>query len=132
MTQCKIFNLYTNIILNISFKLLWLENSLGIAINQTNLNSSIPLTNYYFWPRSDVWEQIRLELNSKRWITEREKTAILNNVAEILKLWQKNTKEHIVLNGLIGLKLMRYLVPLLNYHIIDIFLLSIPFLYSEL
>lgn len=99
MTQCKIFNLYTNIILNISFKLLWLENSLGIAINQTNLNSSIPLTNYYFWPRSDVWEQIRLELNSKRWITEREKTAILNNVAEILKLWQKNTKEHIVLNG---------------------------------
>jgi 30S ribosomal protein 3 len=78
--------------LDIKFKILCLENSLGIAINQTILNNTIPLTNYYFWPRSDVWEQIRLEINSKNWITEQDKINILNNVTKILNSWSKNTK----------------------------------------
>ena len=84
--------------MNIRFKILWLENSLGLAIDQIGLNNSTLLTNYYFWPRSNVWEQIQFELNSKEWITEREKVMILNHVTEILNNWQKNTKREIYQN----------------------------------
>ena len=86
--------------MNIKFNVLWLENSLGIAIDQNidqnNLNINIPLTGYYFWPRSDVWEQIRAEIDSKNWITEAEKILILNKITEILNSWQKGTKEEIL------------------------------------
>ena len=81
--------------MNIKFKILWLENSLGLAIDQVNLNNYTPLTSYYFWPRSNVWEQTRFELNSKEWLAEREKIIILNKVTEILNSWQKNTKNNL-------------------------------------
>lgn len=85
--------------MDIKFHILWLENSLGIAINQSNSDIDIPLTGYYFWPRNDVWEQIRIELSTKKWITEGEKILILNSVTEILNNWQKNTKEEIIQNN---------------------------------
>ena len=42
------------------FKLniLWLENELGVALIKYK-GEKIPLTNYFFWPQNDTWEQIR-------------------------------------------------------------------------
>lgn len=82
--------------MDIRFKILWLDNSLGIAINQINGTNTIPLTNYYFWPKNDVWGQIRLQLNSKNWITDKEKVQILNSVTDILNNWQKNKKKELI------------------------------------
>ena len=41
------------------FKLniLWLENELGIAIDQIQAGEQIPLTDYFFWPKSDFFGQ---------------------------------------------------------------------------
>ena len=57
------------------FKLnvLWLENELGIAIDQIQSGEQIPLTDYFFWPKIDAWYQIKRELETKPWISKEEK-----------------------------------------------------------
>lgn len=76
--------------LQFRIKILWLKNTLGIAVDQIYNQRRIPITSYYFWPRNDAWELIRLEINSKSWITEDDKTAILNQITQILNSWRKN------------------------------------------
>ena len=72
------------------FKILGSENYIGIAIEQSSLNISIPITNYFFWPRNDAWEQIRLDISSKPWISTAEQFNILNGTAQILNDWNKS------------------------------------------
>ena len=69
----------------LKFKILWLANSLGLAVDQ---KKSIPLTNYYFWPRNDTWEHIKFEIDSRPWISHEEKILLLNNLTEILDNWK--------------------------------------------
>ena len=74
------------------FKLniLWLENELGIAIDQIQSGEQIPLTVYFFWPKSDTWDQIRRELETKPWILTKEKAQLLNATATIMNQWQNS------------------------------------------
>ena len=71
-------------------KILWLKKTLGISVDQIYDQRLVPLTSYYFWPRNDAWELIRLEIKSKSWITAEDKTIILNQITQILNSWQKN------------------------------------------
>ena len=77
------------------FKLniLWLENELGIAIDQIQSGEQIPLTEYFFWPKGDTWEQIRVELATKPWILKKEKAQLLNTTATIMKQWQNSISQ---------------------------------------
>lgn len=79
--------------MKLEIKVLWLENYLGLAIDEVNSNIVTQLTPYYFWPKTDAWEQLKNELNSKLWIEEREKIILLNDVSQIMNHWQKNRKE---------------------------------------
>ena len=74
------------------FKLniLWLENELGIAIDQIQSGEQTPLTDYFFWPKSDTWDQIRRELETKPWILTKEKAQLLNATATIMNQWQNS------------------------------------------
>ena len=74
------------------FKLniLWLENELGIAIDQIQAGEQIPSTDYFFWPKSDTWDQIRQELETKPWILTKEKAQLLNATATIMNEWQNS------------------------------------------
>ena len=74
------------------FKLniLWLENELGIAIDQIQAGEQIPLTDYFFWPKSDTWDQIRQELETKPWILTKEKAQLLYATATIMNEWQNS------------------------------------------
>ena len=74
------------------FKLniLWLENELGIAIDQIQAGEQIPLTDYFFLPKSDTWDQIRQELETKPWILTKEKAQLLNATATIMNEWQNS------------------------------------------
>lgn len=74
-------------------QILWLENSLGLAINQKVGNLTIPLTSYYFWPVSDAWEQIRFELETKLWISKEERIMLLNLVVDNINQWQQKRSE---------------------------------------
>jgi|TARA_B100001248_G_C26985112_1_gene276417 30S ribosomal protein 3 len=74
----------------LNLQVLWLDDSLGLAVNQQTSGGIFPLTPYYFWPISEAWEQIKFELDSKPWITEEERVNLLNSVVKVMNEWQQS------------------------------------------
>jgi len=73
--------------LKLKLKVAWFKNVLGIAIDQASLHQQYSLTPYYFWPRTEAWEQLKLELDTKLWLTSEEKLSILKTTSDIMKYW---------------------------------------------
>lgn len=76
-----------------TLKILWLDHSIGFAIDHVAEQGFSPLTSYFFWPRNDAWTQLEKELESKPWISISDKIDILNKVTCILNYWQENKKK---------------------------------------
>jgi 30S ribosomal protein 3 len=76
---------------NFKLNILWLDNKLGIAIDQIQQNEQIPLTNYFFWQKTDAWTQIKNELEAKSWIQNKDKAKLLNSIASIMNEGQSLT-----------------------------------------
>ena len=72
-----------------TLKIIWLENSIGIAIDHIVDGGYSPLSSYFFWPRNDAWTQIKTELESKPWISDSDKIHLLNQVTVIINYWQQ-------------------------------------------
>ncbi|CAK0781444.1 hypothetical protein CVIRNUC_005375 [Coccomyxa viridis] len=74
---------------------LWLEKDVAVAVDQTfgeKLRS--PLTEYFFWPRKDAWEELKSALEAKPWVSERDKVLLLNKTTEVINFWQDEEKKH--------------------------------------
>ena len=71
-------------------KIIWLENSLALSINQIINLTSIPLTSYKIWPRNNSWEQLKIKLDSKPWLDSNERIRLLNKVTEISQAWENS------------------------------------------
>nr|AKL78975.1 putative ribosomal protein 3 [Euglena viridis] len=69
-------------------KFLWLEKSIAVCLDQKIGDRTTPLTEYFFWPRKDAWEEMKTFLETKAWITENESILLLNQVTEVINDWQ--------------------------------------------
>ncbi|KAM0958594.1 hypothetical protein ACFX2I_023822 [Malus domestica] len=72
-------------------KFIWMEKNIGIALDQMIPgHGSIPLSPYYFWPRKDAWEELKVLLESKPWISQKQMIILLNQATDIINLWQQS------------------------------------------
>ena len=80
---------------NLKLKVAWFKDFLGLAIEQVNFSREYSLTPYYFWPKTEAWEQLKLELDSKLWLTSEEKIKILKTTSEVMNFWlsHRTTKD---------------------------------------
>ena len=73
---------------NFVLKFLWLEKSIAVALDQRVGDKTLPLTEYFFWPQKDAWEEIKVFLESKPWISSNDAIYLLNQVTDIINFWQ--------------------------------------------
>ena len=74
---------------HLKLKVICQKATLGFAIDQTFLQTSYPLTRYYFWPKTNAWDQLKMELDSKLWLADEDKIKMLNLVTEIMNAWKQ-------------------------------------------
>lgn len=70
-------------------KFLWLDRSIGVSLDQIIGDKSTPLTEYFFWPQKDAWEEIKIFLESKPWVSQTEAISLLNQITEVINYWQE-------------------------------------------
>ncbi|KAI3502914.1 hypothetical protein L1887_31310 [Cichorium endivia] len=72
-------------------KFIWMEKNIGLALDQVIPGyGSIPVSPYYFWPRKDAWEELKVMLESKPWISQKQVIILLNQATDIINLWQQS------------------------------------------
>ena len=74
---------------NLILKFLWLEKSIAVCLDQKIGDHMTPLTEYYFWPQKDAWEEMKCFLESKPWIEQKDSVFLLNQITEIINFWQE-------------------------------------------
>ena len=70
-------------------KFLWLEKSIAVCLDQKIGERTTPLTEYFFWPQKDAWEEMKNFLENKTWITQNESIFLLNQITEVINEWQE-------------------------------------------
>lgn len=76
-----------------TFKLnfLWLDKNIAVAVDQVYARGAqSPLTEYFVWPRRDAWDELRVALEAKPWITDRDRIILLNRLTEVINFWQES------------------------------------------
>ena len=69
---------------------IWTERNIAVSVDQVYSRGQIsPLTEFFFWPRKDAWEELRLALEVRPWISERDKVILLNRTTEVINFWQQ-------------------------------------------
>ncbi|KAH7292713.1 hypothetical protein KP509_29G082200 [Ceratopteris richardii] len=75
----------------VMLKFVWMDKNIGIGLDQVVPgHGTVPLTSYYFWPRKDAWEEIKIKLESKKWISRKQTILLLNQATDVINLWQQN------------------------------------------
>ena len=77
----------------IVLRVLWLEKTIGIALDESTGKSSYPMTEYFFWPRKDAWDELKSRFDSYSWVDQEEAVELLNKITELIQLWQEEDKK---------------------------------------
>lgn len=75
-----------------TLKFLWLNKSIAVGLDQKMGERSTPLTEFFFWPQTDAWEEIRIYLENNTWIGENNSILLLNQVTEVINEWQDKSE----------------------------------------
>lgn len=69
--------------------ILWADQNLGVSVDQVFARGGVaPLTEYFFWPRRDAWEELRVAVEARPWVSEAEKVDLLNRLTKVINMWQ--------------------------------------------
>lgn len=69
---------------------LWLDKNIAVAVDQVYARGAqSPLTEYFVWPRRDAWDELRVALEAKPWIADRDRIVLLNRLTEVINFWQE-------------------------------------------
>ena len=72
---------------------LWLDKNIAVSVDQVFARGHrSPVTEFFFWPRKDAWEELKAALEAKPWIGERSKVLLLNRCTEVINYWQDEDK----------------------------------------
>lgn len=77
---------------NFVLNFLWFNKNIAVSLNQKVGNKIIPLTEYFFWPQQDAWEEIQLFLNEENWVHSDDSFSILNQITEVINYWEHEEK----------------------------------------
>lgn len=73
-------------------KFLWLENYIGVSLDYMVNLKKVPMLKYYFWPKTDAWEDIKNELEKLDILPYEDFVLILNTITDVINYWQQNNK----------------------------------------
>nr|YP_009032708.1 putative ribosomal protein 3 [Euglenaformis proxima]AGL11974.1 putative ribosomal protein 3 [Euglenaformis proxima] len=72
-----------------TLKFIWLEKSIGVSLDQVMGSKTNPLTEYFFWPQQDSWEEMKLFLEKRSWISQAYSISLLNQITDVITFWQE-------------------------------------------
>jgi 30S ribosomal protein 3 len=73
---------------------LWMDSNIAVAVDQVYARgNSSPLTEYFVWPRKDAWEELKLALEARPWISDKDKILLLNRLTDIINFWMGASAE---------------------------------------
>mmetsp|Transcript_19816 Transcript_19816/g.47285 ORF Transcript_19816/g.47285 Transcript_19816/m.47285 type:complete len:182 (+) Transcript_19816:112-657(+) len=76
-------------------RFLWLQKNIAVAVDQVFAGEhKSPLTEFFFWPRKDAWEELKAALEAKTWISQRDTILLLNRTTEVINYWQEEGEKH--------------------------------------
>lgn len=74
-----------------SLSFLWLDKNLAVSVDQVfGRGHRSPITEYYWWPREDAWENLKKTLDEREardWISHHDKVILLNTLTEVINFW---------------------------------------------
>lgn len=80
----------------VALKFIWMEKHIGVAVDQVIPGyGPVPLSPYYWWPRTDAWEELKTKLEEKNWIPQRQAIVLLNQATDIINLWQQTSGNYL-------------------------------------
>nr|YP_009968217.1 ORF171 [Cyanidiococcus yangmingshanensis]QMX77318.1 ORF171 [Cyanidiococcus yangmingshanensis]UNJ15933.1 putative ribosomal protein 3 [Cyanidioschyzonaceae sp. 3]WDB00376.1 putative ribosomal protein 3 [Cyanidiococcus yangmingshanensis] len=77
--------------MQLKLKVVSSKQLLAMAVDQLlTPTDKMPVTGYYFWPRTDAWNLLKTELESKIWIWPSERKKILDEATYVINHWQNH------------------------------------------
>ncbi|EPS73488.1 hypothetical protein M569_01269 [Genlisea aurea] len=74
-------------------KFLLLNKVIAVCLDQKISNGRLnPLTEYFFWPQRDAWEDMKNFIDCNDWISPKDAIKILNTITEVINFWEESNE----------------------------------------
>jgi hypothetical protein len=76
-------------------KVIWLQKSIGISIDQNIGKVTTPITEFIFWPEKDVLQTLESQLTINSWILEHESSLLVEQIETLRDFWQEKENQEV-------------------------------------